>query len=199
MPSRRTLPPLHARLPAGTLATTLASSALHAQAGTYTLNAANPANATSVTLLAGAWTFGVSAGAWSPWNYVSECDALGNNCHTGFHTVFYYTLNGGPQQKHGWDGGERERYTPERFSDFYDTPERAFLHAFDPLSLTVNATTTLTLYIPDCCFWDNTGGLDIEVRQAETPVSVPEPTGLAMLLAALAGLGFRALSLARDD
>lgn len=163
---------------------------LQAQAGTYWLNSASSTNAIDVTLLTGSWTFGVSAGAWSPWNYVSECDAGGNNCHTGFHTVFYYALNGGPTIKHGWDGSERERYSPVHISDFYSSVEGALAHAFAPVAVTVDAPTTLRLFIPDCCYWDNVGGLDIRVQRVETPSTVvPEPSSVALLAFGLAGVG----------
>ena len=129
---------------------------------------------------------------------MSECDASGSNCrtgfHTGFHSVFYCTLNGGPQVKHGWDGAEREQVTPERFSDFYDTPERAFEHVFEPVALTATETSSLLLYVPDCCFGDNTGGLEIRVLQVEPAVTaVPVPASAALLLLGLIGVGAQGL------
>ena len=157
-----------------------------AQPGDYLLNSADPNNAVTVNLLAGSWSIGVSSGAWSPWNYVSECDGVGANCHTGFHTAFYYSVNGGPSTKWGWDGSEREVFFPMHISDFYASPELAFEQVFTPLVLEVAAPATLRLYIPDCCFWDNVGALTVSVA----PTVTPEPDSVALMAAGLSVLGF---------
>ncbi len=163
-----------------------------AQAGTYYLDSRNPDNGMDVALLSGAWTIGVSYGGWSPWNYVSGCDGAGNNCQTGFHTVFYYTVNGGPITKYGWDGSERTQFTPDRVNDFYSTPALALTHAFAPFELDLAAPATLHLFIPDCCYYDNTGGLGITVASVErVNTTVPEPSALA-----LSGIGLSLLALA---
>ncbi len=152
-----------------------------AQAGAYYLDARNSNNGIDVALLSGAWTIGVSNGGWSPWNYVSGCDGDGTNCHTGFHTVFYYTVSGGPLTQYGWDGSQREQYIPNHVSDFFRDPDMALAHAFAPFRLDLDAPATLHLSIPDCCYYDNTGGLEITV--AAVPMSnttVPEPSSFAL-------------------
>ena len=173
-------------------ATVLAATtplALAAQAGDYYLRSTNPNNGIDVALLTGTWTVGVSSGGWSPWNYVQDCDRGGSNCQTGFHTVFYYSVNGGPITKYGWDGSERTVQGPPRVNDFYATPELAFAHAFAPFTLDIAAPSTLHLFIPDCCYGDNTGGLTITVAQPVSSTVAPEPTSLILMLSGLVGVG----------
>ena len=110
-----------------------------------------------------------------PWNYVERCDAFGANCHTGFHTIFYYYLGGGPLEHWGIDGSERETAT---FSDFYATPALALAHALPPLQLVTTAPTSFRAFIPDCCYGDNTGGLTIAVVSPEPSTSALVGTGL---------------------
>ncbi len=163
--------------------------AVQAQAGSYYLDAGNANNGIDIQLLTGKWTIGVSNGGWSPWNYDSSFDGAGANCHTGFHTVFYYTINGGPLTKYGWDGSERTVFNPNRVNDFYATPDLAFAHAFAPFEIDIATPTTLHLVIPDCCYWDNTGGLTIDVKNV-TPSVVPEPSTVVLLAGGLAALVF---------
>jgi hypothetical protein len=158
----------------------LASRPALGQSGTYFLDATNPSNGFDLFLTSGTWVIGVTGGGWSPWNYVQGCDAQGANCHTGFHTIFYYTINGGTLTPWGVDGGQFE--TPGH-SDFYQTPELALAHVIAPLQLTITDPTTVRATIPDCCYGDNTGGLTLTVARVTV---TPEP-GVGALVAA--GLG----------
>lgn len=155
----------------------LAGRSAFAQSGTYVLDARDPANGFDLFLTPGTWSIGVTDGGWSPWNYIQGCDANGANCHTGFHTIFYYSINGGDLTAWGIDGGQFE--TPGH-SDFYGTPALALTHAIAPLELTVTDPTTVRATIPDCCYWDNTGGLTLTVAKVSV---VPEP-GAGSLVAA---------------
>lgn len=125
------------------------------------------------------WSVGVTEGGWSPWNYLDRCDVNGANCHTGFHTIFYYELAGGPVTPWGIDGAQFETAT---HSDFYATPQLAFAHVFAPLQLQISSTSSFHAFIPDCCYGDNTGGLSITVAPS-SPTVAPEPS--TFLLAAL--------------
>lgn len=165
------------------LLTSTVSPAAGAQAGSYLLDSTNPSNGHTLTLLAGEWSIGVTAGAWSPWSYLERCDVNGANCHTGFHTPFYYQVNGGESKRYGWDGGERETPTT---SDFYATPELAFANAFAPMTLVLQESASVRLFIPDCCFWDNRGTMTVEVAQRTRVVS--EPAAVGLVVAGLSGL-----------
>jgi hypothetical protein len=167
-----------------------------AQAGTYYLSAtSNPPNTVEVSLLAGLWRVGVSDGGWSPWNSTPEdCDSNGANCRSGFHSVFYYTVNGGPVNQYGLDGTLRPWSAPSFMSDFFATPALAGVNALAPFTLDLAAPATLRLFIQDFCsngqpcYWDNSGGMNVRVAALES--AVPEPSSYALIASGLVGLAF---------
>ena len=167
------------------------------QAGTYYLSAtSNPPNTVEIALLAGQWRVGVSDGGWSPWNSTPEnCDSNGANCRSGFHSVFYYTVNGGPVNQYGLDGTARPWSAPLFTSDFFATPELAGANAWAPFTLDLAAPATLRLFIQDFCpngqpcYWDNSGGMNVRVSASESVV--PEPSSYALIAIGLIGLAMR--------
>lgn len=158
-----------------------------AQAGDYFLNSRDPSNGFTVLLSPGFWHIVVADGAWSPWNYVEGCGATGANCHTGFHTIFYYALGNAPMAHWGVDGAEAETAT---HSDFYATADLAEAHRYGPLQIFVNKKTSFRAYIPDCCYYDNTGGMTISVARATPPVTAaPEPATMTLVATGIGSLG----------
>jgi hypothetical protein len=164
------------------LMTIVSATPAAAQSGSYYLDSRDPNNLFMAALGPGHWTIGVTGGGWSPWNYLTSCDANGANCHTGFHTIFYYTLNGGDLQHWGIDGAEQETETT---SDFYATPQLALAHAFPPLDLWIDQPSTLRAFIPDCCYGDNTGGLTVTLTGPDQVVATPEPASLLLMATGL--------------
>lgn len=164
------------------------------QAGTYYLSAtSNPPNTVAVSLAAGLWKVGVSDGGWSPWNTTPEnCNSAGANCRSGYHSVFYYTVNDGAVTQYGLDGTTRPWSAPTFESDFFATQELAGANALAPFTLDLTAPSTLRLFIVDnCsngqpCYWDNLGGLNVNVSAAESVV--PEPSTSILIALGLAGL-----------
>ena len=160
-----------------------------AQGGNYFLDSRNPDNGFQVLLGAGRWSVGVTAGGWSPWNYLERCDFAGANCHTGFHTIFCYMLGNGPVTSWGVDG---RTFETSSTSDFYASSTLAFQHVLSPFIVNVAQSTLLHAFIPDDRFVDNTGGLTVTVASVTPQAIVPEPVTFGLVAVGLLAVGLAA-------
>ncbi|NOZ69600.1 MAG: PEP-CTERM sorting domain-containing protein [Deferribacteres bacterium] len=105
--------------------------------------------------------------AWNAWGYTYGCDSSGANCRTGW--INAYSLSSSEFAAVTYYDGIR-----------YATPYLALANAINS-SFTLSIDTTVDFFIADRPYYDNVGGISLNVTAAPAPAPVPEPSTLLLL------------------
>ncbi|GAB1414042.1 MAG: hypothetical protein AMXMBFR31_08500 [Candidatus Desulfobacillus denitrificans] len=167
------------------LAATVAAGALAAfpaQAQVINLDAQSTTTASPYAMVFGAGTYqvfdvgpgdvaGATYAAWNPWGAgAGGCDTSGGGCDWGWYRRWYMDFGTGEVGNN--DG-------------FFANAALALANAKtgDPHSFTLLVPTTVTFWIADSPYYDNSGGVSLSIA------AVPEPETWALMLAGLGLLG----------